>query len=213
MKRLSINAIALFLLLLTPGCGGRQPVQKVQVPPRIDLKQQELIAVVGFDSSTRGELGPLATRRFTELARRDQGMVRMVEFESKEEALRSVGYAEWNTDAFRALGRKHGINTLIAGDLTISEVKPRFQISAMLQSGEVSARVDATLAVQMIETASGASIWSRSGNASREVGHVSVVSGVGFAFDADDPEQAYGDLVDALVEQVTRDFRATWERL
>jgi len=167
---------------------------------------------VRFDSSNDGELGPLATRRFTELARRDQGMVRIIEFESKEAALRSVGHSAWNTDAFKALGSKHGINTLIAGELTISDIKPQFQVAAMLQSGEISARVDATLAVQMIETATGASIWSRSGNDSREVGHLSVVSGAGFAFDADDPEQAYGDLVDALAEQVTRDFRATWER-
>jgi len=212
MKRLSILAIAIFLPVLISGCGGGHPVQKVHVPPRIDLKQHELIAVVRFDSSNDGELGPLATRRFTELARRDQGMVRIVEFESKEAALRSVGHSEWNADAFKALGQKHGINTLIAGELTISDIKPQFQVAAMLQSGEISARVDATLAVQMIETATGASIWSRSGNASREVAHVSVIGGAGFTFDADDPEQAYGDLVDALAEQVTRDFRSTWER-
>ncbi len=212
MKRLSFAVIALFLLAMIAGCASRQPVQKVRVPPRIDLKEHELIAVVQFDSSDRGELGPLTTRKFTELARRDQGMVRIVEFESKEDALRSVGHSAWNTDAFKALGRKHGINTIIAGDLTISDIKPEFQVSAMLRSGEISARVDATLAVQMIETATGASIWSGSGKAAREVGHVSVIGGTSFTFDADDPEQAYGDLVNALVEQVTRDFRATWVR-
>jgi hypothetical protein len=212
MKRLSFPIFTLFLLVVRAGCGGRQTVQKVHVPPRIDLKEHELIAVVGFDSSNRGELGPLATRRFIELARRDQGMVRIVEFASQEDALRSVGHSEWNTDAVRALGSEHGIRTLIAGDLTISDIKPQFQVSAMFRSGDVSARLDATLAVRMIETATGASIWSRTGNASREVGHVSVLGGGGFTFDADDPEQAYGDLVDALVGQVTRDFRATWER-
>jgi len=211
MKRLSCQAIVLFLLFTIPGCAGRQSVQRVQLPPRIDLTQHELIGVVRFDTASGGELGPMATRRFTELARRDQGMVRIIEFESKMDALLSAGYSEWNSEAIQAIGRKHGIKTLITGELNVSEVKPQFQLSAMLQSGQVSARVEATLAVQMIETASGASIWSRSGNASREVAHVSVVSGAGFAFDADDPEQAYGDLVDALVEQVTRDFRSTWE--
>jgi hypothetical protein len=212
MKRLSFTVFALFLLVVMTGCGGRQSVQKVHLPPRIDLQEHQLIAVVHFDSSSQGELGPLVTRRFIELARRDQGMVRIVEFNSKEDALRSVGHTEWNSDAFKAFGSKHGIKTLIAGDLTISDIKPQFQVSAMLQSGEISARIDATLAVQMIETATGASIWSRSGNASREVGHVSVIGGADFTFDAGDPEQAYGDLVDALVGQVTRDFRATWER-
>ena len=60
-------------------------------------------------------------------------------------------------------------------------------------------------------SSTGASIWSSSGRATHSVGHISVVKNRGFAFDAMDPEQAYGGLVDALVEQVTRDFRATLE--
>jgi hypothetical protein len=76
----------------------------------------------------------------------------------------------------------------------------------------VSAQVDATLDVQMIETATGASLWSGSGRATRTLGNVGVFGGRDFAFDAADPERAYGDLVDALVEQATRDFHATWER-
>lgn len=33
-----------------------------------------------------------------------------------------------------------------------------------------------------------------------------------FTFDASDPESAYGGLVDTLAEEVTRDFRITWEQ-
>jgi hypothetical protein len=39
-----------------------------------------------------------------------------------------------------------------------------------------------------------------------------VFGGGDFAFDADDPERAYGSLVDALVAHVTRDFRSTWRQ-
>lgn len=201
----------LALLGASASCNRRPPAQTVMVPPFIDLKQHEMIGVVQFGSTSKGQLGPLATRRFTEWARRDQGLVRIVEVGSKDAALRSVGRDRWDPETIKALGEKHGVQTILAGDLTISNVRPDVRVSASLRSGEVSAMVDATLEVQMFESATGASIWSSSGRATQGVGHISVFSGKGFAFDAKNPEEAYGGLVDSLVEQVTRDFRATWE--
>ena len=42
--------------------------------------------------------------------------------------------------------------------------------------------------------------------ATTEVGHISVFGDREFVFNAEDPEQAYGELIDLLVNQVTRDF-------
>ncbi len=75
-----------------------------------------------------------------------------------------------------------------------------------------AADVDASLTVQMIEAATGASIWSRSATVTMRVGAVSVLGGRDVIFDADDPERAYGALVNALVERVTQDFRVSWVR-
>jgi hypothetical protein len=86
------------------------------------------------------------------------------------------------------------------------------QVAAGPRTGHLSGKVDATLAVQLIETATGASLWSNSARSTQTVGHISVFRGGDFVFDAKDPEQAYGGLVDHLVANVTRDFRATWER-
>jgi len=74
----------------------------------------------------------------------------------------------------------------------------------------VTANVAATLEVQMIEVESGASVWSRSASATRTLGHVSVLGGKDFVFDAADPEAAYGELVDALVAQVAQDLQGRW---
>lgn len=74
----------------------------------------------------------------------------------------------------------------------------------------MSAQVDATLAVQLIETATGASLWNTSASGTREVGQVSVFSGGMFGFDADDPDRAYGALVNALAVEATRDFQVSW---
>ena len=209
MKRSLVLALGALLLAGALGCAGRQ---SYMVPPRVDLKQHETIGVVEFDSSAKGELGPLATRRFTDTARSDQGLVRIVGFGSKTEAMRSVSTSRWDTETFKALGLTHGVRTILTGKLTVSDVRPDVQLAPSLRSGNLSGLVDATLDVELIETSTGASIWSTSARATHSVGQISVFGGKDFVFDAADPERVYGGLIDTLVEQVTRDFRVSWER-
>ena len=198
------------MLVATVGCGAKK--YTYTVPPRIDLTQHEMIGVIEFISSEEGELGPLATRRFEEVARRDQGMVRMIEFGTEEQALRSVEGEILDPATFRMLGTEHNVRTILRGELTISEIKPDLSIAAALRSGTLSANVEATLAVQLIEATTGASLWSKSASAVRTVGQISVFGGEDFVFDAADPDLAYGELVNSLVGQVTRDFHVTYER-
>jgi len=213
MKRTSaLGAVVLLGVLATLACGTKTQTVNVMVPPRIDLTQHEMIGVIEFGSDAEGELGELATRRFTESARRDQGMIRMVGFGPSDAALETVDRHELDPEAFRALGQEHGVRTILVGTLTISDIRPDFSIASSLRSGSITAQVEATLNVELIEADSGASIWSRSANASQKVAHVSVFGGKQFAFDASDPERAYGGLVDTLVRQVTRDFQVSWER-
>jgi hypothetical protein len=181
-------------------------------PPRIDLTQHDMIGVIEIDSSNKGELGPLATRRFTDEARRDQGLVRIVRLGTEADALASVGHSKLDRTSLQALGQKHGVQTILMGKLEVSDIKPDVSISSVFESGSVTAKVNATLAVELVETASGASIWSASSRASDSVGQVSVFSGGGVVFDAEDPDRAYGSLVDRLVHDATWDFRVTYER-
>jgi len=215
MRAKSGALMAVLALATMMGCAGGQKapaVQPVWVAPRIDLKQHEMIGIVEFSSTSKGQLGPLATRRFTESARRDQGVVRIVDVRPGAEVARSGAQARWTPEMYKALGRENNVQTLLVGQLKVSSVRPNIQVSTLFNAGHVSAQVDATLEVQMIEAATGASLWNGSGSATRTLGNVGVFGGREFAFDAADPERAYGDLVDALVEQVTRDFHATWER-
>ena len=195
------------LAALASGCGTR-----VMVPPRIDLTQYEVVGVLEFAAASEGELGSYATRRFMEVARQDQGIVRMAALGSVAEALEAVGRPRLDPAALRALGERHDVRTLITGTLEVSDVRPVIRITPGLVSSSVAADVDATLAVQMVEAATGASLWSGSARATRRVGHVRILSGREFLFDAADPDGAYADLVETLVYQVTRDFRASWVR-
>jgi hypothetical protein len=212
MRTASIFLLALIVFAGAVGCANKAPKTTVRIPPRVDLTQLEVIGVVDFESSSERELSSLATSSFTDEARRDQGLVRMAGLGSRSEALDSVEKNAWNADTFKALGSEHGIRTILTGKLTISDARPSVRIAPTLESGSVSALIKATLAVQLIEAESGASIWSSSASASQSVGHVSLHEGKDFVLNAKDPDGVYGHLVDELIEQVTRDFRATWVR-
>lgn len=211
MSKNTLRAVTLLSVVLTCACAsGAPPARRVWVGPRIDLKPYEIIGMVGFSSSSKGALASMASRRFMDAARRDQEMLRMIDMGTQAAALATVNQAQWTPDACRAIGKKNNVKTLFYGKLTLSKVRPTVQLSALLNSGTVTAQVDATLEVQMVEAETGASIWSNSATSSRTVGQVSVFGSKDYAFDAADPNAAYGDLVDSLVTQVVRDFQGYW---
>ncbi|UCF19762.1 MAG: hypothetical protein JSU87_17920 [Gemmatimonadota bacterium] len=144
--------------------------------------------------------------------RRDQGLVRIVEIGSQAEALRRIDSTRLDQAAYKALGSAYEANTIFTGELEISDVRPAVRITPDLRDVDFAADVDATLAVWMTETATGASLWNNSASVTMRVGQVRVLGGRDIVFDADDPERAYGGLIDALVEAATKDFRVTWQR-
>jgi hypothetical protein len=209
MKRTGSVLLLASLALILAGCGGT----RVLVPPRIDLRQHEIIGVMQFESSSRGVLAQLATRKFVEAVRADQGMVRIVDLGTEAELLQAVGSRRLDRDAIRAIGRKYQVATLIAGELDVSDVRPGAAVvTPGLTFASITAEVTARLSASMIETAAGASIWSNSASQTHKVGQVSFFGGKSVAFDAKDPERAYGKMVNSLVLAITPDFRARWER-
>jgi hypothetical protein len=208
MRRSLCTGLLVATVAALLGCGGT----KVMVPPRIDLQQHEILAIIEFASSNEGKLGELASARFMEEARLDQGLVRIVELGPEDEALRQVGKDRLDRSAYMALGEEHDVATIFTGELEVSDIRPAISVSGDLRNLGAAADVDATLTVQMIETASGASLWNRSASVTKRVGSVSVLGGRDFVFDAEDPEKAYGELVDALVGLVTADFKVSWVR-
>ena len=205
------SAAVVFSLVLLAGCASNPPARRVWVGPRVDLKPYETIGMVQFSSASKGQLAALATRRFEEAARRDQDMLRMVDVGTQQQALAAVGKDQWTPEACRAVGRKQGIKSMFEGTLTVSKVHPNVALTSFFKSGQVTADVNAVLEVRMIETETGASIWSRSASTTRTLGQVSVFGGKDFVFDAADPEAAYGDLVNDLVSQVAQDLQGGWQ--
>lgn len=208
MSRVVFIITSIVVIIAVVSCG-----RKVMVPPRIDLKEHEVVGIIDFECDKEGELAPFTTRKFTEAIRRDQEMVRIIDLGTEAEVLREIGHNKLNKAAFQAIGDEYELATVFTGDLFISDVRPDISIALLFVAGmSVSAEVDATLEVQMVETESGASLWSTSVSKTREIGNVTIWEGGGFGFNAEDPERAYGKLINALVEDASQDFRVTWRR-
>ena len=197
----------LLILLLILGCGP-----KVMVPPEIDLNEYESVGLINFRSDAEGNLGEFVTQKFLEEISLSQKGASIIELGSMDDVLASVQRDKLDPDATRAIGEKHNVSAIIMGDLTVSDVKPKINISSIITSMSVKAEVEASMIVKLLETERGATIWTGTGQQTEEVAHVSVFSPDTIFFDAKDPEQAYGELTENLIEEVTTDLRMSYRR-
>lgn len=204
MHRLNKLGLSAAMLLVGLGCCRQL------VPPAIDLRTYEIVGVITFKTTSPGNLADFATQKFIEWIRRDQKGIRVIELGTEADVLAAVGKARLDPDAVKAIAQKYNIKTLITGDLSVSHVRPRIGFAPGIKWLNVSGDVDATLDARMIETETGASVWSGSGHDEREVGSIGFNDGR-FSFNAQDPEAAYGDLIRELVKKTTRDFRNSWK--
>lgn len=203
---------ALFLLggivLLSLACAKRP---MVEVPPRVDLYAFDMIGVVQFTTESKGSLASFATQRFVEALQESQPGVKVLELGTVDEVKSTLKRNDTGFETVRAIGKHYGVGAVVVGILDVEEVKPRLDLQNMVKSGSVSADVKASLTTRIMETSHGATLWTRSSGITSTVAQVGITGG-GVRFDAKDPEDAYGTMVDALVDDLTQDFRVSYVR-
>lgn len=209
LKRITWAGTAIILAAcVVSGCGGK----KVMVPPRVDLQDFPVIALVQFSTNAEGNLGEFASQKFIEMAQGAQPGVRFLELEDQESVLADVQQDDLGPRAVRAICEEYGTGAIIFGTVEVTDVKPSVDLSAMLTSGTVRADVEASLSVRLLEGATGATVWTRSCKRRESVAHLGLNSAGGVSFSASDPEAAYGKLVGGLIHAVTDDFRVQYVR-
>ncbi|MFN0097495.1 MAG: hypothetical protein ACKVS7_02390 [Gemmatimonadaceae bacterium] len=190
-------------LVATAACGGsRSPVvNTVRIDPSVDLASHARIGLVTFTAeNAKGGLVRLATQQFAEQMLQAQPGVEILELGAVTGAVDAA--------AARRLGEQHGVRTLVVGHLTVSDLKPRVRLL-----GGLTASTEVTMALQtkLLSAESGATLWARSSTLRETMQQVSIASGTA-VFDAQDAKEAYGEIVGALIWNVTTDFRPTWVR-
>ena len=68
------------------------------------------------------------------------------------------------------------------------------------------------MTAKLLETEYGATVWTDSAHDTKAVARITMFPGGRAFFDARDPEEAYGDLVESLIGKITADFRVTYGR-
>ena len=200
-----LSALALSLLVLT-GCGAK----RVLVPPRIDLTAYRTIGMIELSSNAEGNLKQFASQKFVETLQSSQSGLRILELGGREQVLESVHRDQLDHESIRALGKKYNVDAIIIGHMDVTDVKPSVNLSTLFSKMSIAADVEATLTTRLYETESGVTAWTNSVTGKENVAHVGLNPGGPFSFGADDPESAYGKLVNGLVYTITRDFRARY---
>src|SRR5688572_20830504 len=203
MKTASMLGVT--LLLLATGCSNTRTVS-VEVPPRMDLRNYTTVGLVGFSSNARGDLDRMSTQRFLRAVQAAQPGTRVVELGSERDVLASVGRRSWDRETFRLVSEEHGVDAIVLGRLNVERQKPDVKFSSFVKSVEVKQDVNAELTARVVETSSGATMWSDGAACTHNLAHGGF-SGRDAHFGANDPEAVYGEMVDGLVWQVTDAFR------
>ncbi|MGH7699073.1 MAG: hypothetical protein ACREMJ_00915 [Gemmatimonadales bacterium] len=195
------------LVLVGLGCGSK----RVLVPPRMDLRPYGRIALVTFTvENAKGSLHTLASQRFAEAVLSAQPGLEILELGPGDSLMAQAGEREFGPRSARALGDAHEAPAVFLGHLKVSDVKPSASLFGVAVP-RVEAKVTVELTTRLVSTASGGTLWRASATATETVGQLGLSGGQPI-FSAEDPNEAYGRLVDYLVRQATWDFRPTWQQ-
>lgn len=210
MARFSRMNILLALAMLLGACS--HPTVLVSVPPRMDLRNYPTLGIVDFTSGPEQALGARAARQFQEQVQTAQPGTRFIELGDRDAVLAAVGAKQLDVSALRKIGEKYGVAAVFVGQLAYSEPTVDVKLMDLTKlEGGMRAEMRGDVSSRLVETATGASVWSRSAWARRQIGSVNVSAeqGVSGGARSSNPREA---MLPALVYQLTHDFRPTSTR-
>src|SRR5687767_7594676 len=179
----------------------------VSVPPRMDLKSYGTLGIVEFGSNSDGAINARATRQFQEQLQAAQPGTPFIELGNREAVLAAVGGRQLDVDALRRIGEKYGVAAIFLGDIAYSEPRTDVKLTDLTKlDGGVRTEIRGDISSRLVETRTGASVWSSSAWARRQIGRLSVSAehGVSGGVSKSNPRE---EMVPALVYQLTHEDR------
>jgi hypothetical protein len=204
MRRTAGFALLLVSLAMLWGCSH---TVLVPVPPRMDLHSYGTLGVVEFACDSDPSIDAQATREFEARIHAAQPGTPLVELGSRGAVLAAVGGRKFDADALRKIGAKYGVDAIFLGEIAYSEPKTDVKLTDVTKlEGDVRTVVRGDIFGRLVETRNGASVWSSSAWATKQVGRLSVSAerGVSGAMRSSNPRE---EMVATLVYHLTQDFR------
>ena len=181
----------------------------VPVPPRMDLRGYGTLGIIEFASNADPAINAHATRRFQEHIQAAQPGTRFIELGGRDAVLAGLGSRQFDVDTLKQVGAKYGVDAIFLGDLTYSEPRTDIDIRDLTKlDGKVRTEIRGDITSRLIETRTGASVWSDSAWATRQIGRLSVSAEQGVSgrmSQGNDREE----MLPTLIHYLTGDFRPT----
>ena len=196
--------VILLALVVQWGCSR---TVLVPVPPRMDLKSYGTLGIVEFASNSDPAISNYATQQFQEHVQGAYPGTSILELGNRETVLAAVGATQFDADAIAKIGKKYGVTAVFLGDIVYSEPQTDIRLTDINKlEGGVRTEVRGDMSTKLMETHSGASVWSSSAWAKRQMGSVSLSTrrGVSATVGNSNPRK---DMVPALILHLTQDFR------
>lgn len=212
LTRRQLRIAYLFVSLgaaLSLACSHTPPRQQVRVPPRMDLSRLGTLGLIDF-ASDEG-MGARGAREFLAALQSAQPGTPVLELGAESRLLAELGRPELDTETVRALGEKYRIDALIVGSLDSQRVSPRVAFDSSAAFATASAVLDGALDVRILETRTGATVWSSSAKARAEIAGLQVSDHGIASTGGSSPDDARQRLIERLVQRATADFWAHWE--
>ena len=198
---------ALVILLALVVQWGCSRTILVPVPPRMDLKSYGTLGIIEFASNSDPAISNYATQQFQEHVQGAYPGTPILELGNRETVLAAVGATQFDADAITKIGKKYGVTAVFLGDLVYSEPKTDIRVTDIKRlEGGVRTEIRGDMSTKLMETQSGASVWSSSTWEKRQIGSVSlsIRRGVSATVGDSNPRK---DMVPALILHLTQDFR------
>jgi hypothetical protein len=184
----------------------------VSVPPRVDVKSFGTVGIVEFASSAGRGVGASAARQLEEQVQAAQPGTRFIELGEPQAVLAAIGSSQFDFAAVKKIGDKYGVGAVFLGEIAYSQPRMDVRVIDVAKlEGNVRAEMRGEISSRLMETATGASVWSSSASARRQLGSLSVSAGQGVSggMRESDPQEA---MLPGLVDNLSRDFRPTTVR-
>jgi hypothetical protein len=186
----------------------------VHVPPEINLMPLEQIGLITFSvENAEGPLGEMATQRFLEEIQWAQRGVKILEIGTAKEVLDRINHPRISPKAAVAIGEKYGVTSFFYGKITVSGVRPKIDISSIIESLRVRATFDVLVAARLISTEDGATLWTDSIYKEGNLAYLNLTRRRVPFFTVRDQQRAYRDMIHQMIGRLTRDFRPTRRRM
>ncbi len=208
MKR-AIPLVLMLTLMFSLGCSK---TVLVPVPPRLDLKTYGTVGIIEFKSNADPALNTYATQQFQEVVHGAAPGTPILELGSREAVLAAVGSSDFDPETLTKIGKKFNVAAVFIGDITYSDPKTDIRVTDISTlDGGIRTEVRGDFSTKLLETRSGASVWSSSSWARRQIGNLNVSTrrGVSATMGDTNPRK---EMVPALIQHATNDFRPTYVR-